>query len=138
MILKTSLLLTLQKHCWGTRGRAAKGTLVLRKGVNMKVEDVLIQLEEIILEHRKQFRTDVLKVVNDIELRDSIALSNEDINDIADALIMVAHLKVLGAMERKQCITCRCPRKSFEEELQEVFEKNKYTHVGYSDKAMCE
>lgn len=136
--MKTSLLLTLQKHCWGTRGRAAKGTLVFRKGVNMKVEDVLIQLEEIILEHRKQFRTDVLKVVNDIELRDSIAFSHEDINDIADALIVVAHLKAVGAIGRKQCITCRLPRKSFKEELQEVFEKNKYTHVGYSDKAMCE
>lgn len=197
MTLKTSLLLTLQKHCWGTRGRAAKGTLVFRKEggmmvhylnngslhpicqrcfilgkcehndalslatreivscpaifgnlgfifgdpfkeVNMKVEDALIQLEEIILEHRKQFRRDVLKVVNDIELQDSIAFSNEDINDIADALIMVAHLKAVGAIGRKQCITCRFPRKSFEEELQEVFEKNKYTHVGYSDKAMCE
>ena len=33
--MKTSLLLTLQKHCWGTRGRAAKGTLVFRKEVNM-------------------------------------------------------------------------------------------------------
>lgn len=37
MVLKTSLLLTLQKHCWGTRGRAAKGTLVFRKEGGMMV-----------------------------------------------------------------------------------------------------